>query len=112
VASDQLHTPAALPQLPTGYVARWAPEPAGRNGENRNMLPTADSKAQLHMMFYQCVLASTVKTYSKDGVLYSSLHVNSRDSSVGIVTKLRVGRPRNGGLIPDRDTRFISCPQL
>jgi hypothetical protein len=32
-------------------------------------------------------------------------------SSVGIVTKLQVGRPRNRGLIPGRDTRFVSSPK-
>ena len=33
----------------------------------------------------------------------------SRDSLVGVVTDLRVGRPRNRGLIPGRDKRLCDC---
>jgi hypothetical protein len=35
----------------------------------------------------------------------------SRDLSVGIVTRLRAGRPKNRGSIPHRDRRFISSPK-
>jgi hypothetical protein len=36
--------------------------------------------------------------------------VGSRDISVGVVTRLRVGRPRKRGSIPGRTKRFFSCP--
>ena len=39
------------------------------------------------------------------------LVVWSRESVIGVVNRLRVGRPRNPGLIPNRDKRVFSSPE-
>jgi hypothetical protein len=63
------------------------------------------------LLILNFILYSDIEPLNKQQKRKKTRFRRSRDSSVGLETRLRAGRPRSHGEIPGRGKRFFSPPQ-